>query len=208
MQKFFFVIPLVILNYALTVIFLLQFWVLEAVQYLAYLLYPINDLKIDQPMINKESIGIILRGQQSSDLFTKLELQHLLDVHRVFIGFACMIFASLIILFSWNLKNRKWRIQLSGKELIFTAQSLIVLTIVSAVFFRVSFEAFHQVLFPQGNYSFPAESTLIQAYPPQFWFLQLIFLQSGVILLLVVEALLIRRLWVTAQRPHADTLDL
>ena len=33
-----------------------------------------------------------------------------------------------------------------------------------------AFTLFHQLLFPPGTWSFPANSTMIRLYPPEFWF--------------------------------------
>lgn len=35
--------------------------------------------------------------------------------------------------------------------------------------FNTGFEIFHQILFPQGNYSFPLGSLIISIFPPLFW---------------------------------------
>lgn len=35
--------------------------------------------------------------------------------------------------------------------------------------FGVAFELFHRVLFPGGNWAFPADSLLIRLYPYEFW---------------------------------------
>lgn len=50
--------------------------------------------------------------------------------------------------------------------------SMYLLGISSAVavsFFEPFFIAFHKIFFPQGNWSFPTDSILIQLYPEQFW---------------------------------------
>jgi integral membrane protein (TIGR01906 family) len=42
--------------------------------------------------------------------------------------------------------------------------------VVTAVAFEVAFEAFHQLLFPPGSYTFdPATDRLVQIFPFQFW---------------------------------------
>ena len=57
----------------------------------------------------------------------------------------------------------------------------ILLGLVCVIFFEFFFEVFHQVFFPQGNYSFPANSLLIQAFPLPFW-----MIMTGLILGLLV----------------------
>jgi uncharacterized membrane protein len=46
---------------------------------------------------------------------------------------------------------------------------LAVLGVVAAVAFGLAFEVFHRLLFPGGNWAFPADSNLIRLYPIAFW---------------------------------------
>lgn len=56
------------------------------------------------------------------------------------------------------------------KKIAFLSIILVSVSGFSAVFlFEPVFILFHRIFFPQGNWSFPIDSTLIQLYPETFW---------------------------------------
>ena len=50
------------------------------------------------------------------------------------------------------------------------ALALVALLFLAALLFERAFLAFHLSFFPQGNWSFPAESSLIRLFPREFFF--------------------------------------
>jgi integral membrane protein (TIGR01906 family) len=70
-----------------------------------------------------------------------------------------------------------------------------------------AFTLFHQLLFPPGTWSFPEDSTLIQLYPPAFWFEAAMV--AGTLILLTAAALSYagwRRIREAQPRPPAPQL--
>jgi integral membrane protein (TIGR01906 family) len=61
-----------------------------------------------------------------------------------------------------------------GRMLIVGSGSVGVATLAAGAFavlaWDSAFTLFHELLFPPGTWSFPLDSTLIQLYPPPFWF--------------------------------------
>ncbi|NDK31002.1 lipoprotein intramolecular transacylase Lit [Nesterenkonia haasae] len=71
---------------------------------------------------------------------------------------------------------------------------IAVLAIVDWQFF---FTEFHNLFFPQGNWSFPSDSTLIRLYPEQFWIDAGIWV-AALLLIFSIIALLVT--WPTKRR--------
>jgi integral membrane protein (TIGR01906 family) len=99
---------------------------------------------------------------------TKAESDHLHDVsgllHKV-----KFIFAAVFILLS-VLLTRTTHIQTIIKLTLLTYLLLCCLFFVlMAMGWEHVFVGFHQLFFPQGNWAFPAESTVIQLFPEVFW---------------------------------------
>src|SRR3989338_3438513 len=118
--------------------------------------------------------------------YTEPELSHLEDVKRV-MTFAEVVFYSLLLLTSLILtyyrREKHFIITLLRYAGITTVSLLIVLLTAVAVSFTSSFTFFHQLFFPQGNWTFPADSMLIQAFPLEFFITisRNIFLQAFLI---------------------------
>lgn len=113
---------------------------------------------------------------QSDIFFTNDEIGHLLDVARVYqtirIALGIAAIASLLWLIFMSLKKTG-----IGKESFIVAKNILfsgtVFLLISLILFRTFFNIFHQLLFPQGNWTFPPNSTLIQLFPESFWFIYL-----------------------------------
>lgn len=112
-------------------------------------------------------VKYILTNQKTSieqDLTTD-ELNHITDVKNLvqklpFITLPLIIF--LFFLF------KKLALNISQV----TKYALIILIIILPLiflFFIPFFNSFHQILFPEGNWSFSQESVLIQLYPENLW---------------------------------------
>lgn len=123
---------------------------------------------------------------QTEDIFfTNSEVDHLLDVHalyepmRVVLGVGALISFLCLILVLVRLKTLNGEIFWVARNILFVF-SVIVLTAI--LVFPSFFIKFHEMFFPQGNWSFPASSILIQIFPETFWKLMLVcFLISLII---------------------------
>ncbi len=129
-----------------------------------------------------DALNIVIFDSQQSTKFIQNEVQHLRDVHVLFVYFYLFGLIAIILLF----KFFRFRV-LSRKFLITSTVSLFLACLVMGIFFSTFFELFHKLLFPQGNFAFPEDSVLIQTFPPIFWFLQFAELVSGVLISLVLQ---------------------
>jgi uncharacterized membrane protein len=133
----------------------------------------------------QQALSIFWLGGTPSSVFTENEYSHLKDVHwlllvsGVVVGFA----VSWAVLSERNVA-RLW----AAKMYRWIAVGVACCAIVIGLLFNPLFHLFHQVLFPQGNFAFPVESLLIQSFPPVFWLLNVILVQIGVIVLLLLQS--------------------
>ena len=135
-----------------------------------------------------DALAIIFSGKIHSNIYNENELSHLFDVRTDIFGVlvASMIVAVVLVYFLLNRPG--FQVLNTVKILSYVATGLGVFTVLTIIFFSPSFELFHRLLFPQGNYAFPATSPLIQAFPPSFWMLEYVCLQTGAILLILLQA--------------------
>jgi integral membrane protein (TIGR01906 family) len=101
------------------------------------------------------------------------ERSHMRDVSRlvrilVILDLVAMAFAA------WGgrlLRTDPYRL---GKMLVIGAGgvgvAMVAIGLFAVVAWDTAFTLFHQLLFPPGTWSFPATSTMILLYPPDFWF--------------------------------------
>jgi len=93
------------------------------------------------------------------EIFDDTEKAHFGDVKKIIWGsFALLIILTLICCKEWE------KIAKKGTLLLL---ALILLAVMMP--FDTLFTIFHQVLFPQGNWMFPADSTIITFYPMSFF---------------------------------------
>lgn len=93
--------------------------------------------------------------------FNTEEKSHLEDV-TLLIRIAFFLLAVIsIILF----RNKQW-MKITSKGTIIL---LIILALATIIPFDSLFTTFHQILFPQGNWTFPVDSTIISFYPKEFF---------------------------------------
>lgn len=110
---------------------------------------------------------------QGQRAFLASEVSHMTDVKLVMIWSssltALLLFAALLS--AWRLPSRApgaIRSSLFAGSLL-TLLLLLGLGASALLGWEGFFSNFHQVLFPQGNWTFRASDTLIRLYPPQFW---------------------------------------
>ncbi len=109
-----------------------------------------------------------------SPVLNERERGHMRDVRGVFIGFFAVALvlgvAALVIAVRRRgvARARTWRAVRDGAVALIAA--LAVGSVVSVVAFDTLFEAFHEIFFAGGSYTFdPATERLVQLFPFQFW---------------------------------------
>lgn len=110
--------------------------------------------------------------------FTRAEIDHLRDVGRLRTQVSILLGLLAGISWAYIFGSLHHRV-LFARALRRAARVLISISLVLLVallFFAPFFLLFHQVLFPQGNWSFPVDSLLITAFPVLFWQLALVMI--------------------------------
>ncbi len=112
-----------------------------------------------------------MTAPDGSAMYTADEAAHMADVRVVLYGFLALAVLSAAVLVGALRHGRadasRWSAVARGA--VFLVVVLIVLGVIGALAFGVAFELFHQILFPGGNWAFPADSNLIRLYPYAFW---------------------------------------
>lgn len=121
--------------------------------------------------LSDRTVWEIFVGPGTFSAFAADEAAHMRDVRVVFWGFMVLAFASAGLI-SWQVARHPreaavWRSISRGGMVL--AVALIVIGVFAAFAFDAVFELFHRIFFPGGNFSFPADSLLIQLYPYAFW---------------------------------------
>ncbi|HEY8135138.1 MAG TPA: DUF1461 domain-containing protein [Candidatus Limnocylindrales bacterium] len=104
-------------------------------------------------------------------LYTADEQAHLRDARAVLYLFVALAVASLAFVIAALAHRphdaRRWRAVARGGAGL--AIGAVVVGVVGYLVFDAAFELFHRVLFPGGNWEFPADSNMIRLYPYAFW---------------------------------------
>jgi len=164
------------------------FWRLGFVHLVQQLAFRYETPDLSQEVVSRSTARAIeyaTKGStQTEDIFfNKNEVSHLLDVSsvyqptRVFLGIGALISFGWLILIIRRFNKIPKGIFLIARNL---QLFISVILLLSLIIFPIFFVRFHEVLFPQGNWSFPANSILIQIFPESFWKLLLICLFVGV----------------------------
>lgn len=122
---------------------------------------------------NQEITINFLQGKGELTLnYAADEISHLNDVKKVMGCLDCLFYFLLLVLtliLTYHKKNKEQLQKLlafGGITAIIFSLMMILFTLLS---FNYSFTVFHEIFFPQGNWSFPADSLLIQTFPPDFF---------------------------------------
>ena len=154
--------------------------------FLVLFAYKTTLLLIPQSPEQKETIAYLKSGEMLTLKYTPLEKSHLEDVKRV-MTYTDYVFGGLfLVLMSIVVYFRKKRAVLKKMCLyggIATISILAIIVILTTLFFDQAFILFHLLLFPQGNWTFAADSLLIETFPLEFFMRMslLIFLQTLVL---------------------------
>lgn len=104
-------------------------------------------------------------------MYTADEAAHLRDARAVLYVFVALALAALVLIVAALLHlsrdARRWQaVARGGAGLVV---GTVVIGVVGFLAFDAAFELFHRVLFPGGNWEFPADSNMIRLYPYAFW---------------------------------------
>jgi integral membrane protein (TIGR01906 family) len=126
------------------------------------------------------------------------ERAHLVDVRAVFgAALAVLAAAAVIVIMSVAGRGRQpatWRAIRAGARVL--VGGVVALGVVAVVAFDAAFEAFHELFFAGGTYTFdPRTDRLVQLFPDQFWSDTTLALGAVLLILaLAVDRLATRRL--------------
>jgi integral membrane protein (TIGR01906 family) len=133
-------------------------------------------LSPDAVPVTMHLLGYFQSREAVPSIFTEREQSHLADVKRV-VQLLQYLLLLLGVLFLALLR-------FSDVRVVFTRGFLLVVLIallLAVLPFDTLFIRFHELFFPQGNWVFPADSTLIRLYPQSFFeafFRQLLLLTT------------------------------
>ena len=131
-----------------------------------------------------------LRGDEELQGFTDSEKSHMQDVKKLidiakilFLISLAIIIAAIIAL---KKKTKETFRKASKYSSITTLAISAIITILTLADFGETFYSSHTLLFPQGNWLFPASSLLIQLYPEQFFMEMGLWIFATTILLSII----------------------
>lgn len=123
-------------------------------------------------------------------LFDDNERSHMADVRAVFQATKVAFVAGLLILFGvlrWT--PRPSRVRLARDAAVGAGIGVAVIAVVAAVAFDPLFLLFHEIFFPQGNFSFGPDSNLLTLYPDGYWYGVTLRIGFGFVALVAAVAL-------------------
>ncbi|MBW2969761.1 DUF1461 domain-containing protein [Candidatus Woesearchaeota archaeon] len=124
--------------------------------------YTYSLVKEEHAQPTKELVHYLVWQGQMPEVFNAEEQLHLQDVKQL-IKYAFITFLLTILVLIYCSSELKKAIRQG---------TILLLAILGACFvipFEVLFTKFHQIFFPQGNWIFPPDSTLITFYPANFF---------------------------------------
>ncbi|MFH1648964.1 MAG: DUF1461 domain-containing protein [Candidatus Woesearchaeota archaeon] len=120
---------------------------------------------------------LVGKKDQKLEFLNNNEVSHMQDVRSI-LDFLGMLYWAAVLGFLFILKvlwknERKEMKQMLAKSIFWSAGILVGVLAIMMVFwlfdFTQAFDFFHKMLFPQGNWTFPYSSPLIQLYPHEFF---------------------------------------
>lgn len=110
------------------------------------------------------------RLESGGEAFGSGEISHMSDVRGVVTGILALWLASVLITAAIFLRYpRQSLISAVRAGAVLTLASFAVVGLASVLAFDQLFTIFHEVLFDDGTWTFPLDSTLIGLYPERFW---------------------------------------
>jgi integral membrane protein (TIGR01906 family) len=133
---------------------------------------------------------------RAQTVLNERERGHMRDVRTVFVGLWALAVLSVAVLLAASRRPDRaatWRAIRRGS--LGLAVGVVVLGFVGVVAFDALFEAFHEVFFPAGSYTFdPATERLVQLFPFQFW------QETAIVVGAVIIGLSVLTGWVAGRR--------
>lgn len=114
-----------------------------------------------------------IQGNLIEQGITEQELSHLDDVNKVIQWMNYLFYALLLVLTLILTVYKKEKDKINSLIKYGAVSGLVFslfLLISSLLNFMKSFDIFHTILFPQGNWQFPYDSFLITTFPQSFFF--------------------------------------
>jgi integral membrane protein (TIGR01906 family) len=143
------------------------------------------------------------------------ERSHMRDVRGVFAGFGLLVLvaAGFLVYAARRAREQDSRRELWTGVRNGAAGLAVVIAILgglSLVAFDAMFEAFHELFFPAGTFTFdPATSKLVQLFPDRFWSETTLAVGAvGLVAALAVTLLAVRRLARTSDTAAAPSLTV
>ena len=137
----------------------------------------------------QRTIDYLQKDEELNLGYTNLERSHLQDVRKVMKAADYLFYFSLLILtliFTYHKKDRKQLAKLLKYGGITTISFMLAILLLSALFFNQVFALFHQIFFPQGNWTFASDSLLIQIFPLEFF----IGISRNIFVLTIIEGII------------------
>jgi integral membrane protein (TIGR01906 family) len=130
--------------------------------------------------INGEIVWDIISGGEFAVAFANgravldaSERSHMDDVSRL-VRILVILDLVAVAFAAWGGRLLMTEARRLGRMLIYGAGGVGAATLAIGAFAVVAWDSaftlFHELLFPPGTWTFPADSSLIQLYPPEFWF--------------------------------------
>jgi uncharacterized membrane protein len=123
----------------------------------------------------EEALDFLSSSGEGNALWTDSERSHMEDVKKIFF-FGDVLFYILLLMVTLSFTYCRKDKMILNKMLKFSGYGIIgmmgIVFLLSILSFEMLFEWFHLLLFPQGNWTFPADSELIKTFPQEFfsWF--------------------------------------
>src|SRR5690606_38200236 len=116
-----------------------------------------------------------LRFANGTPMFSKRELQHMVDVKVVtraafFVLAGALIIVPLCALYLWRTRHRGQLREALLRGAIFTLGGIVAVVFGAVVAWDTFFSLFHRLFFADGTWIFYTSDTLIRLYPEKFWF--------------------------------------
>ncbi len=133
---------------------------------------------LNSPAPAGQTIGMLAaqrKPETGGSLFTDDELNHMVDVKRLIDklwrvqeGAGILILGALVALL-WRPSTRRSAYLAIMAGGILTTLCLLVLGVFVLAGFDTFFVQFHEIFFPQGNWTFDYTDSLIRLFPEAFW---------------------------------------
>ena len=128
---------------------------------------------VEEQAIADETFKFLNFQEANLSAYNEREISHLEDVRDRFLtiylisGFLLLILL-ILVLTAKHIRDLFQNMLFYGG--LGTLGFILLLAILSLIDFQNFWTQFHYVLFPQGNWAFPAGSTLIRLFPEQFFY--------------------------------------